>query len=687
MTPIRAADIERWAADSFDARGLLPELVRRLVHGTATEATRVEFPADLAVGRPGWDGTVVTSSGNAFVPAGRSRWEMGVNATPRSKANDDYTKRTDRTAAAARAKSHYLFVTPRVWHGKPGKEEWAEQRSGDGWRSVRVLDADDLEQWLEVTPAARIWFGRRLGRDCSVVPLSDHLAGLTALTDPPIPPEVWLAGRPALRDRVDQFLKAGPASSAAEVGAAGDGFDALCAAVSVAGRADRAVVVRSASAWESVRFAEGPLVMLLKPGVRPDPAAVREATAAGHHVLRTAVEFIQPGVDVLEVPRTRRHDLAATLTEAGFPELEARKLADRSGGSVTVLRFLKSEEADERRPAWADHPAAPAYLLCGGAMNGFPEDDAALRNVAAELGVTAVGSVPADLSRVAGLDEPDPMLLAVGLKWRVLSKLFAWLHVGPSVPTAAFETFLTHAAAALAERDPQLGHSFEERFSWSLLRPDERTDYSPLFREQAADTLAFLAAFRFTLRLPFSDRFGAALSDFVRDALPVGDWERWATLDRALPLLAETAPDAFLDAVGRDLDATPSAADGLFGGSGERGPFGRCEYADLMWALETVAWEPSRLGRVCLLLARLAPLKAKHEVHWGKRPPEFAHRDPVRVAAAHRGRPAGPVAGGPPVGRWRRGRCVAGARRAAGKEAIRPFDTTPCLERLGDRAG
>ena len=53
-------------------------------------------------------------------------------------------------------------MTPRRWGGK---EAWQKERRKEGfWRDVRVLDADDLEQWIEQAAAVGTWLARMLGK-------------------------------------------------------------------------------------------------------------------------------------------------------------------------------------------------------------------------------------------------------------------------------------------------------------------------------------------------------------------------------------------------------------------------------------------------------------------------------------------------------------------------------------------
>jgi len=82
-------DLLRWAA-TVPARTEFPRLIRRLVLETAPDAVQLGFPAGSGVSAGGWDGSVRTIMGNAFVPVGLSVWELsvmeGVTGSPASDA-------------------------------------------------------------------------------------------------------------------------------------------------------------------------------------------------------------------------------------------------------------------------------------------------------------------------------------------------------------------------------------------------------------------------------------------------------------------------------------------------------------------------------------------------------------------------------------------------------------------------
>jgi hypothetical protein len=97
---ITARNIEEWAKEK-DAQSALPHYVRRLMH-SAGGITSISVPAGDSIDRPGWDGELVSESGDAWVPKGQSFWELSCDASSTSKANEDYAKRTKGTAEPIR---------------------------------------------------------------------------------------------------------------------------------------------------------------------------------------------------------------------------------------------------------------------------------------------------------------------------------------------------------------------------------------------------------------------------------------------------------------------------------------------------------------------------------------------------------------------------------------------------------
>lgn len=117
-----------------------------------------------------------------------------------------------------------------------------------------------------------------------------------------------------------------------------------------------------------------------------------------------------------------------------------------------------------------------------------------------------------------------------------------------------------------------------------------------------ADTLAMIACRGATL--PGGGQSWA--SRIVRETLARADedWRRWATLAPLLPLVAEAAPEQFLDAVERGLRGEDSILARLFRDH-DSSMFARTPHVELLWGLERLAWSADHLPRAALALARL----------------------------------------------------------------------------------
>ena len=180
---ISAQMIDAWS-DTRPAQGLLPILLLRLVGRTAI-VTAISMPGGDAVSTPGWDGIVDAAIQTPWVPEGRSFWELGTGGLRDKKAEQDYQKRLQQTAADIRATGTFVFVSSRKW---PEKAQWAEvKRVSGGWKDVRAFDALDVEEWLELSPATSIWFGEQLGMSGSgLASIEEAWRTWSDQTDPPL---------------------------------------------------------------------------------------------------------------------------------------------------------------------------------------------------------------------------------------------------------------------------------------------------------------------------------------------------------------------------------------------------------------------------------------------------------------------------------------------------------------------
>lgn len=610
LTLVDAGDLARWAT-SRRAQEQLPALIRRLIHATTTTATHVGLPAGDAVQQGGYDGVVVIAETHYAVPGGMSLWECGVSANPKGKADDDYegrkAKQPDSTVGPVDpAATTFVFVTPRRWNAK---SKWLKTRRAEAfWRDVRVLDADDLEAWLEQAPATHVWLSTLLGRrPVGADDLEAVWQDWSQSTTPPLSPGIMFAGREATRDEIRDWFRSPSVAPALGVEAESpDETIALVAAALVSLPEDesaavlaRTIVVRTPDALAQIASAGEPLCIVTT--FSPGDMAQR-ATRCGHRVLIPR----SPGEGVtttIAVPRLHRDAAERELKAMGLADDRARELAGLARRSLLALRRRLASSAAVSRPAWASRDVAPSVLpifFLGAVNDDAPGDAEALSLLAGEPADAAVGR----LARLAA--ETDPPVRRVASVWYLVSKEDAWEALSRFVTRDALERFVTVAVGVLGSPDPAYELPPDQR--WAAGIYDKTRQHTGLLVRGVADTLALLgsrgAGQAVTPGVSVADYAARAVRQLFEHA--GRDWQRWASLAPVFPSLIEAAPDATLSAIEAGLGGLePSPVVGLFGHDGDD-IFSSSPHTHLLWALERAAWSPDYLGRAAIILAELS---------------------------------------------------------------------------------
>lgn len=381
---VRAHDIERWA-DTIEARGYLPVLLRKLVHGTGQDLRCVDFPGGDNSQRQGWDGWVEAEAATAWIPAGESGWEFGTSKNPRQKAERDYAKRLQ-LPRDRRERCTFVFVTPRNW---PGKVEWAarKQASGDGWRDVRAYDASDLEQWLDESVVAPVWLGEKLPlRIAGTKTLDQCWVEWADATDPKMTKHLFQSAINECREPFNKWLEAAPKRPF--VVAADSKAEALAFLACLferadlpAGRRDLAAVFECAETLTTLAPSSAPFIPIAGNAEAQQPLASllerrhciaicpRNAVGAKDYALGLLdYEAFKKGVEGMgfgrhEVGRLVREsgrsptDLAAATRPATCPEDAPVGQRPRAGEkSHSAVSSGRLERPCECRPRSACHP-------------------------------------------------------------------------------------------------------------------------------------------------------------------------------------------------------------------------------------------------------------------------------------------------------------------------------------------
>ncbi|MFC4356217.1 hypothetical protein ACFO0S_14245 [Chryseomicrobium palamuruense] len=598
---VDATDIVQWA-DRRDSQSILPQLIRSLILSSSEHIEKISFAAGEGVSLGGWDGITIVEESSSFVPSGITVWEMGVNRSVKKKADDDYKKRSENPLIMIPSETTYVFITPRRWGNK---DEWTEERQKEGiWKEVRVYDADDLETWLSQSPTVHVWLSILSGKhpqNCT--DLWSYWTDWSEETQPIISSEMVLAGRENITAEIYHWLKSSTSPLRLQAETRDEAIAVFAAAINLLPSTEKdfflskAIVVNNSEAWTYLSSSQNNLILIPTFELEGLSRAIRN----GHQIIIPLMRSDSSTSSAIQIPRLSRNRVTEILIEMGINESHSRELGLLARRGLTTYRRQTALSPEIRQPLWARPSEARSLipLLFAGAWNDNTEGD---KQALVELAETSYDSLTEVIIRWA--NESDPPIRRIGGAWYIISKEDAWSLLIRYVTPADIEKFRLVALKVLGTINPKFNLPVEKRLLAKVI--GYSSNYSELFIRDLADTLAFLGAkedsFHATLSLrTYSSKI---IYELFNDSK--GSWQVWSSLSSVLPLLAEAAPVQFLQALEDEilneetiLELFNDQKDSLFGSSPHTG---------LLWALETLAWNPEYLGRTSILLAKLSKI-------------------------------------------------------------------------------
>ena len=204
------------------------------------------------------------------------------------------------------------------------------------------------------------------------------------------------------------------------------------------------------------------------------------------------------------------------------------------------------------------------------------------------------------------IESGDPLLRRVGNVLEVVSLEDVWLQLASYIRRDDLERFRAVVLDVLGTPDPRYDLTLEKQWL-AEVRGQVRRQSNNLCKGLAS-TLALMGARGEQIIVTggsLSEHAASIVSELLNRAN--ADARLWLSLNRLLPLLAEAAPDAFLELGEQGLTGNSPPIMKMFVEVPNR-VFGSANHTGLLWALELLAWSRDHLCRVALVLARLAQL-------------------------------------------------------------------------------
>ena len=573
-----------------------------------------------------------------FVPAGKSYWEIGTGKDPQEKASSDFQKRTEELSDEERANSTFVFATPRSaeangWD-EPKQRAWIKRQQNTGWKRIIIIDGVKLADWLREFPAIGRWIAAKIG-------ILSNLSGVITplehwnLTQSKfensnliqsqfnglaLPPELFISSRDKACSALESIFL-GKAKKLFIIAESENDVDDFVAAYlmklekeKAQKYADRCLFIKDKDTWQAISELRRSHVLVASPRLGLDDEQqnlLALAIEKEHGVIVPFCDASSNGNDdVIDLKSPPSYQIKEILTKAQFPDALAEEFAKIGNRRLSALmRYLVGVAA----PSYAKRNTARELAKACLIGRWDERNEADVKIIEKFIGKSYKEWMEKFI--VDALRPDSPLTLIEG-KWKVISCDEAWDVLGGMISNDDLARFKNMAISALEDRDPALDLLKEERCAASFY--GKQLNYSQNIRKGISQTLALMGSRPKALSNCSCNEALNTVNFIVRTLLDGADWERWASIDYYLPLLAEAAPSEFLDAVGSSLvDISNSPFHKLFEQEGS-GIEGRNYMCGLLWALEELAWSPNYLSRVAVILADLASIDPGGS--WANRP-------------------------------------------------------------------
>ena len=300
------------------------------------------------------------------------------------------------------------------------------------------------------------------------------------------------------------------------------------------------------------------------------------------------------------LPRLERDKFVSALKKTGIREEDAEKLSRDTARSLTVLRRRLSPVSEQ--PEWAK-PERAIEILPVLLIGKWDENKQGDKEIVSEIAGIPYNVFTGNIKK--WLYKPDPPILKIGEMWRLTSPIDAFFALSPFLTKNHFEKLKKVSLKVLREIDPSLDLEPEKR--WMASAYGKEGKYSRILREGIAQTLILIAVFGNdkNIDLPYPPQIW--VDGVFHELLNNADWKLWYSLSDVLRFVAEASPSSFLDAVEDSLSQKPPSIMGMFSETDDI-LTSHSAHPSLLWALEGLAWDPDLLGRVAVILGKLAKL-------------------------------------------------------------------------------
>lgn len=600
MKWITSTNIVDWSGNR-EFEGQLPEIIRKLIIGSLEKFPQISIPSGDSIYKPGWDGLCETKESSKYIPSGKSFWEFGRDKNYKAKCSREYTKRTKQTSSKIRRQSTFVFVTPRRWDSTPLKEKWIEiALKKKEWRDIRILDADDLESWLDYTPGVSAWLAKEKKLFSSgieaIEDFWDKFIVSNKLTEGTI-----LSGRIESSKEIQRFLKGKFGCLEVQSSSKTEAIAFTIASAISEGEVfkqhffNRSIIVDNKQTLKHLTAIHSNLNIIYNSDAEE---SLHDSDAKSNYLVQPLSFNVNSSS--VSIPLPKSSDFIKSLEDAGYTYQEASRISKECGKSFSVLNRILSKTPG--RVQWNQgHNILELLPLLF--VQKFDDSKPGDREIVEELSGMEFWKYCEDLKKWSLVS--DRPVYQFSSHWRAVSP-YDLLHViSKNITTDHLIQFQKVFEKVLNEINPALELEPKMRYGAAIFGKESR--YSKVLMEGLCQTLGLLAVYGKSSGINTSYNVQQWADSIVTKLLSQREISFWLSIEGRLTLLAEASPSSFLSALEELIKKEPIVISSMFSDK-DFDLFTPNYHTHILWALEGLAWDPQYLSRVALILSNLTLL-------------------------------------------------------------------------------
>ncbi len=607
MRWITAAEIDEWTKrDPRRAQELLPLLVGKLILASGKTITDYHFPYGKAVQFSGYDGILDTEDDSSYYPKGKSVWEMGTNENIIGKFNDDYKKRTNDPNGIILAETVYCFVTSRIWNHKTGIAEATEEKNKENiWKGVRIIDANNIELWMEECPSVQMWFAAIIGKPkTGIQALSDFWEERVNASEPRLNIDYFLYGRKPVADDLNTLLDSGTTQILLTADSCLEAILLVAAETvssedrSIKALGEKCLVVHTIEALNEADASCLHAVIIPCFNLSDYPASTRNNTILIPSNRFDPIDRIHRNGKRIEIPPRTRHEFCEALTKIGFSSSDAYKTGSDVRCNFAALYRQICTDTLMKIPEWSksdDIDCLIPAIFAGAWDEAWPGD----KKIITALSRTGYEDYANSVKKYTRGEITT--LSYINKSYACISVNEMWDLLWNNISADHFERFKQCFIEVFSEVDP--AYELEEE-KWPLAYIyGKKPSYSNELKNGMIVSLIMMVSRNDMSHYPrFIDSLEQECAGLVKQVLEsVDSLQKWQTVCSFLPLLYEAAPDVVMRALEKEAAEPQSDFWKLFKPSDDF-LFGRNFYTHILWTLEVAVWDRRYAARAVSLL-------------------------------------------------------------------------------------